>query len=50
MSELLLARRTLGELLLDSADVQLLSFHVAAALARNGPTGPPPPPDLAPAL
>jgi cobalt-zinc-cadmium efflux system outer membrane protein len=49
-TELLLARRGLGELLLDSADVQLQSFHVAAALARNGPTGPPPPPDLAPAL
>ena len=49
-TELLLARRGLGELLLDSADVQLQSFHVAAALARNGPTGPPPPADLAPAL
>jgi outer membrane protein, heavy metal efflux system len=50
LSELLLARRTLGELLLDSADVQLLSFHVAAGLARNGATGPVPPADLAPAL
>jgi len=50
LSELLLARRTLGELLLDSADVQLLSFHVAASLARNGSTGPVPPADLAPAF
>ena len=30
LGELLLARRTLGELLLDAADVQLLSFRVAA--------------------
>ena len=50
LSELLLARRGLGELLLDSADVQLLSFRVGALLARNGPSGPPPPPELAPAL
>ncbi len=50
ISELLLARRTLGELLLDSADVQLLSFHVAAGLARTGSAGPVPPPDLAPAF
>jgi len=43
LGELLLARRTLGELLLDAADVQLLSFRVAAELGRAGAVGPPPP-------
>jgi len=48
LSELLLARRSLGELVLDDADVELLAFRVDAALARNGAAGPPAPPDLAP--
>jgi hypothetical protein len=43
LGELLLARRTLGELLLDATDVQLLSFRVAAELGRAGAVGPPPP-------
>src|SRR5262249_10205263 len=46
LSELLLARRTLGELLLDAADVQLLSFRVSTELGRAGAVGPPPPGDL----
>jgi len=49
LTELLLARRGYGELLLDAADVQLQSFRVGAALGRNGPSGPPAPADLAPA-
>jgi cobalt-zinc-cadmium efflux system outer membrane protein len=47
LSELLLARRTLGELLVDAADVELLSFRVASELGRAGAVGPPPPADLA---
>jgi outer membrane protein, heavy metal efflux system len=46
ISELLLARRTLGELLLDATDVQLLSFRVASELGRAGAVGPPAPGDL----
>ncbi len=46
IGELLLARRTLGELLLDAADVQLLSFRVSAELGRVGAVGPPPPGEL----
>src|SRR5262249_61609580 len=50
LSELLLARRSLGELQLDAADVQLLSYRIASELARNGAVGPPAPPELAPAM
>ena len=46
LQDLLLARRTLGELLLDSADLDLQAFRISTASARNGAGGPPPPPGL----
>lgn len=48
LSELLLARRTLGELMLAAADVRLLSFRIAAEIGRAGGAGPPAPIDAAP--
>ena len=48
LGELLLARRTLGELLLAAADVRFLSFRLAAEIGRAGALGPPAPVDLAP--
>jgi len=41
LQDLLLARRTLGELLLDSADLDLQAFQISSATARNGAAGPP---------
>jgi cobalt-zinc-cadmium efflux system outer membrane protein len=49
LSELLLARRTLGELLLAAADVRFLSFRLTAEISRAGALGPPAPVDLTPA-
>src|SRR5262249_61921669 len=46
LSELLLARRSLGELQLDAADVQLLSYRIASGLARTGSVGPAAPAEL----
>lgn len=48
--DLLLARRSLGELLLDDADTRLTAFHLAVARGRNGSGGLPAPPDLAAGL
>ena len=47
LGELLLARRTLGELLLAAADVRFLSFRLASEIGRAGALGPPAPVDLA---
>jgi len=41
LQDLLLARRTLGELLLDSADLDLQAFQISSASARNAAAGPP---------
>src|SRR5262245_16985915 len=41
LQDLLLARRTLGELLLDSADLDLQAFRISTASARNSAAGPP---------
>jgi cobalt-zinc-cadmium efflux system outer membrane protein len=48
LNELLLARRSLGELLLDDADVRLRAFRIASARARIGTAGPPAPDELVP--
>ncbi len=50
LQDLLMARRTLGELLLDGAELDLQAFQLSTSSARNGPAGPPIPPDLRAAL
>lgn len=47
LGDLLLARRSLGELLLDDADTRLTAFHLAVARGRNAAGGLPAPSDLA---
>ncbi|MCY1074660.1 TolC family protein [Archangium lansingense] len=46
MLELLLARRTYGQLLLDAAELDLSAFRLAVALERVHAGGPKPPPEL----
>ncbi len=48
LQELLLARRTLGELMLDSRDLDLAAFRLRAALERGSGTLPPVPSELSP--
>lgn len=46
LQDLLLARRTLGELSVDAAELDLLTFHLSASLARAGAFAPPLPAEL----
>lgn len=50
VQDLLLARRTLEELLADTADVDLTAFHTTTELARTAGYAPNPPADLRAAL
>ncbi len=46
MQDLLMARRTLGELVIDSADLDLQAFQLSTSAARNSPMGPPVPAEI----